>query len=316
MSEQQYEFDKGSFSFKKPSKWKTALMTALKVMLYALALMVVSYTLFALVINTDTERRLKRENRMYAKIYPELGPKETLLRDAISVLEVKDDSIYEEVFHSTAPSVDPINSLDFLFGADTIPETSIVAYTYAKAKNLRQNMLNVDENFMRILVNASRSDKVLPPMALPVQRVSYTQIGASKGEKLNPFLRAAVEHNGIDFIVPQGSPVFASADGEITNVVKSSKGMGNLVEIAHEGGYVTRYAHLSSSNVKKGQKVEKGHTIGTVGMSGSAFAPHLHYEVILDGVPMDPVNYIFASVTPEEYTNMLYVATHTEQSLD
>ncbi len=68
--------------------------------------------------------------------------------------------------------------------------------------------------------------------------------------------------------------------------------------------------------VKQGQNVRRGERIGAVGMTGSSFAPHLHYEVLYGGTPLDPINYIFGSVTPEEYTNMLYVAAATQQSMD
>ena len=125
-----------------------------------------------------------------------------------------------------------------------------------------------------------------------------------------------VAHDGIDFLVPTGTTVKATADGTVTSVQKSGKGAGNCVTIRHAGGYETRYLHLSQVKVSAGQSVRKGKAIGTSGMSGNAFAPHLHYEVILDGKAMDPVNYLFASVSPEEYSNMLYMSVNTRQSMD
>ena len=96
----------------------------------------------------------------------------------------------------------------------------------------------------------------------------------------------------------------------------SSKKSGSTVEITHEGGYVSVYAHLESRSVRRGQRVEAGQQIGTVGMSGRSFAPHLHYELHLNGRTLDPVNYFFGSVTPAEYANMLYMSVNTEQSMD
>ena len=87
-------------------------------------------------------------------------------------------------------------------------------------------------------------------------------------------------------------------------------------EIVHEGGYVSVYAHLESASVRRGQKVKAGQQIGTVGMSGNSFAPHLHYELRLDGKTLDPINYFFGSVTPSEYANMLYMSSNTQQSMD
>jgi murein DD-endopeptidase MepM/ murein hydrolase activator NlpD len=99
-------------------------------------------------------------------------------------------------------------------------------------------------------------------------------------------------------------------------VVKSRKGLGNVVSIDHGNGYVTRYAHLADIEVKKGRKVKKGSKIGYVGVSGNSFAPHLHYEVIRDTTVVDPVSHFFASVTPDEYVNMLIMSASTGQSMD
>ena len=114
----------------------------------------------------------------------------------------------------------------------------------------------------------------------------------------------------------QGEPVFASASGYVSDVIESRKGQGNVVEITHPGGYVTRYAHLSDIQVRKGARIRKGACVGYVGISGNSFAPHLHYEVIKDGEYLDPVNFLFASVTPDEYLNMMYMSVNTGQSMD
>ena len=89
-----------------------------------------------------------------------------------------------------------------------------------------------------------------------------------------------------------------------------------MVEIDHGNGYVTRYAHLADVEVREGRRLEKGTRIGYVGVSGNSFAPHLHYEVLKDTLVLDPVNHLFASVSPEEYMNILIMAVSTGQSLD
>ena len=123
-------------------------------------------------------------------------------------------------------------------------------------------------------------------------------------------------HNGLDLIAPAGDPVHAAGDGVVTEVVKSRKGLGNVVTITHKGGYKTRYAHLADIEVRKGNRVKKGKVIGYVGVSGNSFAPHLHYEVCRDTSVMDPVHYMFESVTPDEYVNMLIMSASTGQSMD
>ena len=117
-------------------------------------------------------------------------------------------------------------------------------------------------------------------------------------------------------ISQQGEPVYAVADGVVRYVDHSSKGLGNVVAIDHGNGYVTRYAHLENTRVNRGQKVLRGKQIGQVGMSGNSFAPHLHYEVMKDSVRFDPLNFMFASVTPEDYIGMLVMSSNTGQSMD
>ena len=123
-------------------------------------------------------------------------------------------------------------------------------------------------------------------------------------------------HNGIDLIASTGEPVHAAADGIVREVVRSRKGLGNVVTIEHDGGYITRYAHLADVEVYRGRTVRMGSRLGYVGVSGNSFAPHLHYEVHKDTVVLDPVNYFFASLRADEYVNMLVMAASTGQSMD
>jgi murein DD-endopeptidase MepM/ murein hydrolase activator NlpD len=174
----------------------------------------------------------------------------------------------------------------------------------------------VEADFMRIAELLQDSAFVMPPMCNPLGDFTFAQTGASVGEKINPFYKVPIHHNGLDLVAHSGEPVYATADGVVINVIKSRKGLGNVVEISHEGGYVTRYAHLADIEVKKGRKVAKGSRIGYVGVSGNSFAPHLHYEVIRDTLVMDPVNHLFGSLDPEEYVNVMIMAATTGQSLD
>ena len=284
--------------------------------LCALVLALLVYAVFALAINTDMEGRLKRENKMYEKLYPQLIPSQELLDDAISGLELKDGEIYSEVFHSKAPSVDPIQTLTSVYDNDTIKNTSLIAYASAKSDSMYLKTFTVESKLLSSLQKVAGDGVSMPPMHLPLSEISFTQLGASVGMKINPVLKARVRHNGLDIIVPAGTAVLAAGDGRVSKVEKSNNGLGNTVTITHSSSYVSRYAHLSTISVKQGQKVKSGQKIGASGMSGSSFAPHLHYEIIKDGEYQDPVNYFFASVGVEEYANMLYIATNTEQSMD
>ena len=313
----QYEYDKDGFRFRKARKsaW-SVIRKVLMFFVVTMSLAVVYYIIFALVFSTDTEQRLKEENRMYASELPELERKEELLADVIEGLRLKDDRIYDEIFHTSAPSMDPLSSVDFLMGMDSIPDTDIVSYAARKLDKVEVSAATVEGNFARVMEMIVDSGFVMPPMHKPVEKFSFAQTGASVGDKINPFYKVSIRHNGLDIIAPAGEPVFATADGTISEVIRSRKGLGNQVVIDHGNGYFTRYAHLADMEAVKGRKVRRGARLGYVGVSGNSFAPHLHYEVLRDSVVLDPVNHLFASVTPEEYVSMLVMSVSTGQSLD
>lgn len=313
----QYIFDKDDIKFRKKRTSVWAVVRRMLVFFVATASMAVLYYLvFALFFSTEQQQHLRDENKMYEKEYPELQRKEQLISDVIEGLRLKDDRIYEEIFSMSAPDLDPLSSVDFLKGMDSIPDTDIVIYAEKKLDKAVAAADAVEANFVRIMQAVTDSGFVMPPMTNPLENFSFAQTGASVGEKINPFYKVPIMHNGLDMIAPSGAPVYAAADGVVRNVIRSRKGLGNVVEIDHGNGYVTRYAHLADVEVRKGRDLKKGARIGYVGVSGNSFAPHLHYEVMRDTLVMDPVNHLFASVSPNEYMNMLIMAVSTGQSLD
>ena len=312
----QYIFDR-DFRFRKD---KTSVWTIVrKILLFfltTLSLAILYYVIFALVFSTDEERSLIQENRMYEKVFPEMNVKEELLSDVVDGLVIKDDMIYEEIFHTSAPDMDPGSSLDFLMGIDSAGDDDIVKHSASRLKIMERAVGAVEDNFRDIFRLVASEDMVMPPMSNPMNGFSFAQTGASVGDRINPFYKVQIRHDGLDMIAPAGEPVYASADGTVSNIIRSRKGLGNVVVIEHDGGYVTRYAHLADIEVRKGRKIRKGDRIGYVGVSGNSFAPHLHYEVLRDTLVLDHVNFMFASVTPEDYVNMLILSASTGQSMD
>ena len=296
--------------------FRKVLRKALIYLIGSMSMAVLYYVIFALIFSTDTERRLKYENRMYEQVFPELERKEALLSDVIEGLKVKDDGIYRDIFHASAPDMEPHASIDFLAGLDSIPDNDIVNYTEKKIAFLESCSNVVEANFRQVMDVISDSGFVMPPMNNPLENFSFAQTGASIGNKMNPFYKVNMTHNGLDLIAPSGEPVYASADGIVKEVIRSRKGLGNVVVIDHENGYFTRYAHLADIEAVRGRRVKRGTRIGHVGVTGNSFAPHLHYEVLRDTVVLDPVNHLFASLTPEEYLNVMIMSVYTGQSMD
>lgn len=282
----------------------------------SLSMAILYYAVFALIFSTDTERRLRRENNLYEQEYPELARKEALVADVIEGLKIKDDRIYTDIFHTSAPGMEPHASIDFLAGLDSITDKGIVQYSEKKIAFLESCSNIVEANFRQVMAAISDTGFVMPPMTSPLEDFSFARTGASIGSRMNPFYKVEMQHNGLDIIASSGTPVLAAADGIVKEVKRSRKGAGNVVVIDHENGYFTKYAHLSEVKAVKGRKVKRGAEIGHVGMTGNSFAPHLHYEVLKDTVALDPVNHMFASVTPEDYINMMILSVSTRQSMD
>ena len=299
----------------KASVW-AVIRAVLMFFVVTLSLAIVYYVLFALLFSTEEERRLRTENRLYEREFPEMARKEMLLSDVVEGLRIKDDRIYEEIFNTAAPDMEHFSSLDFLMGLDSIPDSDIVTRSAGRLDVLERSAGRVEDNFMKVMEAISSEGFVMPPMTNPMRDFTFAQTGASTGDKINPFYKVPMKHNGLDIIAPAGDPVYAVADGVVKEVIKSRKGLGNVVVIDHGNGYVTRYAHLADIETRSGRKVRKGTRIGYVGVSGNSFAPHLHYEVLRDTLVLDPVNHFFASVSPEEYMNMLIMSVTTGQSMD
>ena len=312
-----YLFDKDSFSFKKVTTSVSHLAVRIFVWLTgSMALALIAYVAFSMLINTDLEKRLMRENRMYERLYEQFLEQQNLIGDVTDGLQTRDNDIYTQIFHTEAPSVDPISTVDIVMYNDSTSEKSKVTRSAARLQQMTKGAGRVEENFLEVFALLAEYGLDNIPLSVPVDDMSYGQTGASTGMKLSPFYKIEAQHSGLDIIAGQGEPVLATADGTVADVVRTGKGLGNVVTIDHGNGYVTRYAHLSDISVSKGQKVTRGKKIATVGVSGNTFAPHLHYEVLYNDVPQDPVNYMFATLSPSDYANVAYMSSSTGQSLD
>lgn len=309
-------FDRDKLRFRRDKKrWRKILGRIGGYLLAAIPLSFVLFGLFSLVITTDEDRRLKAENAAYRSHYDELVESQRLLRQEVDYLTIRDGNIYRSLFYNDAPSPSLSGEVDFLKVGDSIPDAGLLKYTAERLDRAEKAAGRVEENFEAITALLGNGS-VIPPMSLPVKNLSLAQIGASNGEKMNPFFKVPLPHDGIDFIVLQGTDVYASASGTVVSVGTDRKGLGNHVEIEHQGGYRTRYGHLGEIFVKTGQSVTRGERIASSGISGNCFAPNLHYEVLLDTLSMEPTAFFFADLSPTAYTNLLYMAERTGQSLD
>ena len=313
MSRTRYIFDAAQGVFRKSvTSISNFIFTALKYILAASALAVLWYIAFALLLSTDLERRLKAENRIYAEQYESMKEDVELLEAVVEGLELRDGEIYEGIFRN---SVKTVARKEDLSDAENISDIQVSGFTDRKLESALEGAARVDAAFRRFF-EAVDSGAVLPPLSAPVEDFSVKRAGASVGMRYSPFLGTEAMHGGLDIIGTSGAAVVAAADGTVLEVSRSLNGKGNAVILGHEGGYVTRYAHLGSISVRTGSRVRRGEQIGTIGMSGVSYAPHLHYEILRDSLVLDPALYMPASLSPEEYVELQTLARGSGQSLD
>ena len=317
MSEELYEYDSKSLRLRKRRRnTRKALGIAFRYLAAVLAFLIIFYLIFESFFTTDKEKELIAKNALYEQNYSDLRASEKALAARIEILRERDDSIYRELFHTAAPKLNPSGAADLIPESDSLSDGFFLSYSAEKAVRVVKMAGNVESNFKEIFANLEARKDSIPPLRFPLAEASYDRIGASVGEKLNPFYGVPSSHDGIDLMCRLGEKVYASADGTVSSVVHSTTGIGTMVEITHKGGYVTRYGCLSEVFVSSGSKVRAGDKLGAVGVSGKSFAPHLHYEVLRRGKVLDPVHHFFASVTPQQYSDMLYMAAGTGQSMD
>ena len=134
--------------------------------------------------------------------------------------------------------------------------------------------------------------------------------------RIHPFYKTLQSHQGVDYAIPEGSRVFATADGVVKEIKLRNSTSGQTVVIDHGSGYETLYSHLSKISVRKGQQVRRGDIIALSGDTGLSLAPHLHYEVRLGGMRVDPIHYFFMELNPTEYQRLMRIAQSGMQAFD
>jgi murein DD-endopeptidase MepM/ murein hydrolase activator NlpD len=152
------------------------------------------------------------------------------------------------------------------------------------------------------------------PAIPPVSKKELKRLSSGFGYRIDPILKIRRPHQGVDFSIPKGSPVYATGDGRVSLVQSSFTGYGKQIEIDHGFGYKTKYAHLNGFLVKQGQKVKRGEQIGMSGNTGKSTAAHLHYEVHVNKKPANPIHYFYLDIDPEEYEEILRLSSIENQA--
>lgn len=323
MAKIRYQFNTKSL---KIEKVQVTLKERVKRMLSVLAFgLVFSAVVIGVAYNffsSPKERMLQREIEQYKLQYKMLNDRLDLFSDVLDDLQDRDDNIYRVIFEAE-PVPNSIRKAGY-GGADRYSKlegyknSEIIKNTTKKLDVITSRLYVQSKSFDEVFSLAKNKEKLAAsiPAIQPLANNDLRHIGSYFGYRTDPFYKVAKFHEGIDFTAPVGTPIHATGDGMVVKVERERGGYGNSIIISHGFSYETRYAHLSKINVQRGQVIKRGQVIGLVGNTGKSTAPHLHYEVHKNGTPINPINYFFNDITPDEYQKMIELSLHPSQTLD
>ena len=277
--------------------------------------------LFLTFFPSPREKQLLREKELLHSQLTTLNRQVDQMQLVMNDLQQRDDNLYR-----------------VLFGAEPIP-ISIrqgvqrkISY-YEEIARMTNNQLSADlslkvdilEKEMYIqsksyddIVEMAKNQEIRMeniPAIQPVLNKDLTRVASGYGMRIDPVYHVRKFHHGMDFTAPTGTEVFATGNAKV-KFSGWKQGYGNTIILDHGFGYETVYAHLYKSLVRKGQKVRRSDIIGLVGNTGKSTGPHLHYEVRLNDRPVDPRNYYFYDLSPEEYDQMIQLSNNFGLMLD
>jgi murein DD-endopeptidase MepM/ murein hydrolase activator NlpD len=199
----------------------------------------------------------------------------------------------------------------------SIGHNDLVIGLHEKVDKLRRKLYIESRSQDEVVQLAENKEKLFAaiPAIQPIANKQLIALASGFGLRIHPVYKVKKMHNGIDFAAEIGTPIYATADGKVAVVDVKFSGYGKMVEIDHGFGYRSRYAHMHDFAVRTGQNIKRGDLVGYVGNTGLSTAPHLHYEVHINGVQVDPVHYFFNDLTAAEYEKILELASTENQSL-
>lgn len=324
MSKIKYRFNTKSLTYERAKL--TPREIVLRVLSYLATGLVFSTVVIVLAyrfLDSPKEKQLLRENENLKIQYDILNKRVELMAEVLEDLQQRDDNIYRVIFEAE-PIADNIRKAGFggvnrykkLEGFDN---SQLIIEATKKIDRLSKQMYIQSKSFDELFKLAKNKEIMLAsiPAIQPISNKDLTHLASGFGYRTHPIYKIQHLHTGLDFTAPVGTEIYATGDGTIKEVNSEPRGYGNHIIISHGFGYETLYAHMSKFNgLRPGQKVKRGEVIGYVGNTGTSTGPHLHYEVIKNGEKINPINFFYNDLTPEEYQKMIDISSQARQSFD
>ena len=316
-----YIFDFRTLSVKEERTSKKKILKKILSFVFAtivLFAMAVAFTVF--IFDSPEERRLRRDLEQARFQYSQLDRRVELLSQVLMDIQTRDENLYRIIFEAEPPRRNPL-----LLGGETYEQfrgnsmADIIVNTSLRVEDLMTRMYSQSVSFDDVYEMARNREAMLAsmPAILPVNPRN-TRLISGFGPRIHPVFRDRRMHTGIDFAGPMNEPIYATGSGVVTHSGQSRAGFtgyGIMVMIDHGFGFQTLYGHLNRTNVRVGQRVNRGDVIGFMGTTGLSTGVHLHYEVFRHGERVNPVFFFFQNITPEEYLEILERASEVNQMM-
>lgn len=271
-------------------------------------------------INTPKEVKLKNDISYLLNEYSVVH--ERLIQSEIILDQIKenDSIIYKSLFDVADITKKQFETYyeDILYNDYSMLVKETSEKLTALEKDLSKELYTLDYLVKEVTTHDVMVSHI--PAIQPIENKNLKRTASGWGYRVHPIYKIKKFHYGLDFTARTGTPIYATGDGIILHAIKkdqkASKGYGNLIIIDHGYGYKTLYAHMNKFQVKQGDQVKRGEVIGLVGSTGLSTGPHLHYEVIKNNRKVNPIHYLFNSLTPEEYHKMVKISNSIKKSYD
>ena len=244
------------------------------------------------------------------------------LERQMTELEKRDNDVYRAIFEANpipdSARAKAMEKQKEILLVQKMGQNDLANSIASSVNNIAQRMAFQDKSFKELQGFIKNKEVLLAstPAIQPVANKDLNRIASGFGYRVDPVYKTVKMHAGLDFAAPQGTPVYATANGTITTAGNSGDGFGNHVIIDHGYGYETLYGHMYKVKARNGQRVKRGEIIGYVGSTGKSTGPHCHYEVHKNDRPLDPVYFFYNDLTPEQFDRLLKMAAASNQSLD
>lgn len=268
------------------------------------------------------EKRLMQENSQLQEQFLILEAQTKRLDQQMVTLEKRDNEVYRTIFEAN-PIPDSVRARQMEQEKEMQMVLSLTNYQLEKSivqniSTLSTRMVVQDKSYNEIASFIKNKEVLLActPAIQPVSNANLKRMASGFGYRIDPVYKTVRLHAGLDFAAPQGTPIYATANGAVRVAGNLGNGYGNHVVINHGYGYETLYGHMFKVKVKPGEKVKRGEVIGWVGSTGKSTGPHCHYEVHKNGRHVDPVYFFYNDLTPEQFNQILKMAAAGNQSFD